>query len=234
MKKYEKEFHVPVDSYIIEKVWREEKVMLPLRPGKKREGKYSNEKVISWSNWGETEYIDFQKGLREWCGQVPIDWEGPKWIDIAKERNEEFFKDIEGKYKLNTYILSRRAAEKLIRVKFPPNTAVISFHDPDKEPLDYSIAPEWVRYVSLGDMDTELSQSTELARFIHAARSNWMDILCQCEQGQSRSAACAAAILEHFEGKGSTILEDEGYYVDEMVYDSLLDALEEERNCRRS
>lgn len=129
---------------------------------------------------------------------------------------------------MSIYTASRQAAEKLIRAEFPPNTAVISFHGPDKEPVDYAAAvdTEWVRHVPLGDTEAELPQSTELAQFIYTARDRGMDILCQCEQGQSRSAACAAAILEHFEGKGSTILEDEGYYVDKMVYYSLLDALE--------
>lgn len=39
-------------------------------------------------------------------------------------------------------------------------------------------------------------------QIIYTAVEHEMDIICQCEHGQSRSAACAAAIKEHFEKSG--------------------------------
>ena len=41
-----------------------------------------------------------------------------------------------------------------------------------------------------------------------------MDIICQCEHGQSRSAACAAAIKEHFEKSGIEVFADYRYYAE--------------------
>ena len=47
--------------------------------------------------------------------------------------------------------------------------------------------------------ETYFPEVEELADFIYMAIEQGMDIICQCEYGQSRSAACAAAIKEHFE-----------------------------------
>ena len=50
--------------------------------------------------------------------------------------------------------------------------------------------------------ETYLAEADELATFIYEAREVGRDIICQCDYGQSRSAACAAAILQHFEKRG--------------------------------
>ena len=52
-----------------------------------------------------------------------------------------------------------------------------------------------------------------------------MDIICQCEHGQSRSAACAAAIKEHFEKSGIEVFADYRYYPNQMIFNKLRDAL---------
>ena len=52
-----------------------------------------------------------------------------------------------------------------------------------------------------------------------------MDIICQCDYGQSRSAACAAAILEHFERNGISIFADYRYYPNQLVFNKVLKAL---------
>ncbi len=78
--------HVPVDSYIIEAVWENEKVSLPLNKGK-RNSAYSYDKVKPWSKWEEDEYKEFQKSLRENLNnKSPIEWEGPVWIKIAEKK----------------------------------------------------------------------------------------------------------------------------------------------------
>ena len=73
--------------------------------------------------------------------------------------------------------------------------------------------------------ETYLPEADELAEFIYQARTDGLDILCQCEYGQSRSAACAAAILEHFEGTGITVFADYRYYPNQVVYHKMMDAL---------
>lgn len=90
--------HIPVDSYILQAVWEQDKehdVALPLNKGKKRENedKYSDGKdgkVVAWSQWNYTQYNDFQTNLRNWCKKykkaTPLKWEGSAWIEIAQER----------------------------------------------------------------------------------------------------------------------------------------------------
>lgn len=86
-------FHVPIDSYIIEKIW-DTKISLPdvkfLKDGTK--GMYTSDKVKGWSNWNEEEYVECQKSLKEYIKKeykdiTPIEWEGPAWIEIAKKRS---------------------------------------------------------------------------------------------------------------------------------------------------
>lgn len=122
-------------------------------------------------------------------------------------------------------ILSRSGAEKLLREEFPDGTAVISFHDPEKAPVGYG-ATRRVLYIPLDDFQPDLPQAGEIARFIHAAKADGLDILCQCESGHSRSAGCAAAILEHFAGRGAVVFDKEGLSPDQMVYDTILTALD--------
>ena len=94
-----------------------------------------------------------------------------------------------------------------------------------------------VFYVGIPDIDLEvlsdygytyesyLAEADELAKFIREAKANDLDIICQCDYGQSRSAACAAAILQHFEGNGITVFADYRYYPNQLVYHKIFDAL---------
>lgn len=51
-------------------------------------------------------------------------------------------------------------------------------------------------------------------------------IICQCDYGQSRSAACAAAIIEYFEHRGISIFADYRYYPNQLVFNKIYEALE--------
>ena len=145
-------------------------------------------------------------------------------------------------------ILSRSMAQKLIETSFPKNTAVISFCDPagrrtpkDYYPLDYKGCSERFFRVPVHDIDidiledygltfeTYLPEAGELAKFIKDAVRDGLDIICQCEYGQSRSAACAAAIKEYFEHSGITVFADYRYYPNQMIFNKMLDAL---KNCK--
>ncbi len=145
---------------------------------------------------------------------------------------------------MNVTICSRKDAENLLCTGFPPRTAVISFYDPPSPrnaapvpPPDYNGKAERVFTVAVNDLDlkalpdvgltyeTYLPEADALAKFIHQARTDGLDILCQCEYGQSRSAACAAAILEYFDGTGITIFADYRYYPNQVVYHKMMDAL---------
>lgn len=125
------------------------------------------------------------------------------------------------------------------------NTAIISFFSPQKSKraedvrVNYSGVCENVFYIAVPDIDikyladygytyeTYIENTSALAEFIYTAKRGGMDIICQCDFGQSRSAACAAAILEHFEGRGIDIFADYSYYPNQLVYHKVIDALGE-------
>jgi len=71
-----------------------------------------------------------------------------------------------------------------------------------------------------------MENANSLAEFIYDSKQNGLDIICQCDYGQSRSAACAAAILQHFEGRGIDIFADYRYYPNQLVYHKVTEALE--------
>lgn len=150
--------------------------------------------------------------------------------------------------KVNIY--SREEIEKLIDNDFPKNTAVISFYDPkgirsdNLSPVDYKNKAEIVYQVAVYDIDidvledynltfdTYLPEAKEIAEFIYKAKEKGLDIICQCQYGQSRSAACAAAILEHFEKNGISIFADYRYYPNQVVFNKILKALDEVKEER--
>ncbi len=152
---------------------------------------------------------------------------------------------------MDVKIYSRKVVEKLLRDGFPNNVAVVSFYDPrtkrtDQEykPVDYSSITDRVFQVAIHDIDREIlgdygltydtyfPEAGDLARFIYAAKNDGLDIICQCEYGQSRSAACAAAILEHFYKTGISVFADYRYYPNQMVYHKVFDALETVSNSK--
>lgn len=105
----EKKLHVPVDRYILEKVFEEydndkESNLLPLKKKYKDTyetyGKFrTNEKkrnimfqnfydnyTIKWSKWSYEEYNNFRKEFKEKFSTTssPLDWECPAWIKISE------------------------------------------------------------------------------------------------------------------------------------------------------
>lgn len=144
-------------------------------------------------------------------------------------------------------IYSREAMEEALARGLPKKTAVISFHDPigrgkhrcgDYAPIDYDGKCERFMQIAIRDLDPEallrfgltveryFPEADALAAFIYEAIHDGFEIICQCDYGQSRSAACAAAILQHFEGCGIDIFADYRYYPNQLVYHKVLDALE--------
>ena len=145
-------------------------------------------------------------------------------------------------------IMSRETAEDLISKGFPSNTAVISFFDPksqrtpkDYAPVDYANVCDRVFYVGVHDIDIEILQDyglsfesyfpevEALSRFIIESVACGYDIICQCEYGQSRSAACAAAIKEYYDKNGIEVFADYRYYPNQLIFNKLLYALKAEK-----
>lgn len=141
-------------------------------------------------------------------------------------------------------IISRKEAEAFTADELPQKTAIISFYDPvgphtpkGYHKVDYSDLCGHVFYVEIRDIDikilgkygltydTYFPEAAELARFIANAVANDYTILCQCEYGQSRSAACAAAIKEFYEKSGIQIFANYQYDPNQLVFNQLLEAL---------
>lgn len=144
-------------------------------------------------------------------------------------------------------VYSRAVIESIIADgKFPDNTAVISFYDPaikhidkDYSHVDYSGVCKDVYYCEVDDLDrdylaekgytyeTFFPDAENVAEFIYQAYETGKDVICQCDYGQSRSAGCAAAILEHFYHTGISVFADYDYYPNQVVYHKIFDELEQ-------
>ncbi|MGN1303540.1 MAG: hypothetical protein ACI4YB_00755 [Oscillospiraceae bacterium] len=139
-------------------------------------------------------------------------------------------------------IMSRAEMENQLEKGFAEETAVISFYDPESRdenyaPVDYS--GQDIRLFQAGVRDIDMSslkrydmryndyfpEADRLAEFILHAVNDDCEIICQCDYGQSRSAACAAAILEHFEKNGVSVFADIKYLPNQMIYNKLSAAL---------
>lgn len=144
-------------------------------------------------------------------------------------------------------IYSRKAVEELLKNDFPKNTAVISFYDPPNirtgeisKPVDYKGKSELLFTAAVHDIDIDILEdygltfdtyfleAESLAEFIRRAHNDGLDIICQCEYGQSRSAACAAAILEHYCKDGISIFADYRYYPNQLIFNKVKKALKSE------
>ena len=151
---------------------------------------------------------------------------------------------------MNVSIYSREQIERIIAEgKFPKNTAVISFYDPaikriDTEyyHVDYSKICNTVFYSELDDLDLEIlgdkaytydtyfPEADDIAAFVYRAYDRGLDIICQCEYGQSRSTGCAAAILEHFYHTGMSVFGNHEYCPNHAIYHKVYDALEKQKH----
>lgn len=149
-------------------------------------------------------------------------------------------------------IYSRKAIEKILEKNFPRNTAVISFYDPpgklrnkDYKPVDYKGRAERLFQVAIHDIDltvlpdfglnyeTYFPEADRLGEFIYRAKNDGLDIICQCEYGESRSSGCAAAILEYFFKTGISVFADYRYYPNQVVYHKVFEALEKFKDRKK-
>jgi len=153
-----------------------------------------------------------------------------------------YYLERDGEECMQVSIYSREAVVKLLQSDFPENVAVISFYDPPSAysdpPVDYSAKTDRVFKIAIHDIDltvlpeyhltydTYFPEADQLAEFIYEAKSDGLDIICQCEHGESRSAGCAAAILEHFFRNGISVFADYRYYPNQVIYHKVFDALE--------
>ena len=142
-------------------------------------------------------------------------------------------------------VCSRESISERIANNSLQNCAVISFSDPEGgrrgfgyPPVDFQGSCDRVYHIFLYDLDPDalkqfgytmesyFHEADAVARFIREAVSCGLEIVCQCEYGQSRSAGLAAAILEHYERRGIEIFRDYRYYPNQLIFNKAYEALE--------
>jgi len=136
---------------------------------------------------------------------------------------------------------------------FPKNTAVVSFYepefkkiDPKYDHVDYTGLCSDVVFFPVDDLDIIqlkirgmkeedfFPEAEKTVEFIYSVYEKGMDIAFQCELGQSRSAGCAAAVLEHFYHTGITVFADYKRVPSQLMYNRMFKALEKyKEECQK-
>ena len=127
-------------------------------------------------------------------------------------------------------IYSRKNMERLFVRGFPAHTAVISFCDPPETAdrvFQIELADITYQELAAHGMTYEgyFTEAEELAEFVFAAIRDGYDIIVQCEDGNRRSAGCAAALHEFFTADGVFIFADYRYTPSQMVFHKVYNAL---------
>lgn len=127
---------------------------------------------------------------------------------------------------------------KRIKEGLPSNVAIISFSDTEEE---FVIFPNKVDVLHVAFYDVRaytvakhhyggiLPQARQIAEFITEKIKEGNDIICQCDYGISRSAGCAAAIMEMWGNRGIEIFADYRYSPNQFVYNKVLKELKNVR-----
>ena len=130
------------------------------------------------------------------------------------------------------YIFSRADLEERAERPFPKNTAIISVTDVGYEFAELKNKPAELLRLKFDDVDADepfniitKKQAEKIAEFYRNTSKTAERIICQCEHGQGRSAAIAAAILEYRSGNGIDIFANDRYFPNKVVFRKVLTAL---------
>ena len=149
--------------------------------------------------------------------------------------------------------MSRKAIEKFCAIPSQEKTAVISVCDFGDSFARLLFKPEYLLQLSFDDVDSDVfvdilgddyksqdtsdvekqyhmfsqEQASQVAKFVNDVWGKVDVLICQCEHGQSRSAAVAAAISEYKFKSGIDIFADERYYPNKFVYWRVFNKLNE-------
>ena len=149
-------------------------------------------------------------------------------------------------------IRSRKAIEKMSKSPFPTGTALISITDANDSPVNLENQPDFLLRLAFDDVDNDVfadepieelteeerlevekeynmfsdDQANKIAIFYDNNKENISTLICQCEHGQSRSAAVAAAILEFRSRRGIQIFADDRYFPNKVVFRKVLKAIQ--------
>lgn len=148
-------------------------------------------------------------------------------------------------------IKSRKDIEQISQTPFPAHTALISITDADWTFAELAYQPEFLLQIAFDDVDNDVivdelgrkpteeerqqleakykmfsdAQAEQVASFYHSHQDAIETLICQCEHGQSRSAAVAAAIMEYRNKSGIKVFAHDSYYPNKVVFRKVLAAL---------
>lgn len=155
---------------------------------------------------------------------------------------------------MNIDIENRRSIEKRAQSPFPPHTALISICDFDEEYARLKNKPEFLLQLKFDDVGADIfeevlgrkptkeealaiakkyhmmtvKQAEKIADFYFDIRDDATLLICQCEHGESRSTAVAAAIAEFESKDGIRYFIDERYFPQKLIFRRVFKALSEE------
>ena len=150
------------------------------------------------------------------------------------------------------WIKSRPEIEKKAESPFEECAALISITDAGASFAKLKNPPAFLLQVAFDDVDNDVfvdelgrkpteaerheiekkynmlsdEKAKEIADFYFSVCEKATLFICQCEHGQSRSAAVAAAILEFRSKGGIRIFADDRYYPNKAVFKKVLSALQ--------
>ncbi len=140
-------------------------------------------------------------------------------------------------------ICGKKQIERLAKTPFVGRVALISIGDCDDDPPSLINKPQFFLELHFDDITlTEFNrlseadkdgykpitdeQARQIAEFVYDVKDKADVLICQCMYGQSRSAAVAAAVAEHFFRKGIAIFSNEKYLPNKTVYSKVMSALQ--------
>lgn len=144
---------------------------------------------------------------------------------------------------LNIEICSRESIEQISSKGFEPGTALISIGDTGAGMPNMKYEPSRKLCLNFDDISSDETDdyvgrkfalfneetADRIAKFILSHEKEIKTLICQCEHGQSRSAAVAAAVNEFYFRNGISIFADDRYYPNKLVFRLTLKALFENK-----
>ena len=146
--------------------------------------------------------------------------------------------------KVKILIKNRSEIEEMAQKPFPPHTMLISITDHGYPFADLRNQPSRLLQLEFDDVDGDVfldelghtpdkekrkvieskyhmfsdEQAFEIGKLFFEIRDEVELIICQCEHGQSRSAAIAAAIMEYTSRSAIRIFASDNYYPNKYIF----------------
>ena len=152
---------------------------------------------------------------------------------------------------MNAKIMSRDAIEMFCEHPFVERIALMSITDYGYDFAELKNKPQHLLQLAFDDVDGDVfidelgenpleedklkiehkyhmfsdEQAKQIVEFVNGVWDKVDVIICQCEHGQSRSAAVAAAIMQYKYQNGIDIFADDNYYPNKLVYRTVFNSL---------